>query len=519
MSEFVVTTLLTGPGRLAEQERKERVERKAAEKGMRISHPHKSQVHRKFETVVNDVLGRGAVFSTKTLNGTMSLTTDVFHFDTLAMSEQELCDRRPFSNHKLAVFVEYVRESDFSFGKGVFRRFLLADQPEGVLVKTGRDGVPDFDETKEAGERIDEMTSSQQARCLSKILYTQMLGLASGEKRNNAGNEESVYLEDFMKILSPVMAAHGFALFDGNWDGSLSENEFYTTLMAISRERKALRTALNDAESAIAKLDDAIAGVIIIVLVVAYFMIFRVDPNKVLLTVSSFLLATAFAIGSSAKALLESIIFLFVTHPFDIGDRIVLKGVVYTVSKMNLLTTVLKRFDNAILYFSNAYLSTEPLVNLRRSPDQFDIIKIQISFHTPVQVLRAMEQRLASYIQKQSAHFYRKFEVEYREIENTNRLSLHIWAQHRSNFQNMRRMRERRGRLVLRLKKICQELGVEYEMPAQRVIHDGLPNVDEHNMSPQVVQEELMAGAAAASVAMNSLRQRGQGPLQQSKLT
>lgn len=196
-------------------------------------------------------------------------------------------------------------------------------------------------------------------------------------------------------------------------------------------------------------------------------MIFKADPSKVLLTLSSFLLATAFAIGNTAKTLLESVIFIFVTHPFDIGDRVVIDDVIYTVTKMNLLTTALKRFDNAFVYISNSVLSSKPIINLRRSPDQIDVLTIHINFTTPIHLLREFELELANYIEKRSTHFYPKFEVEYKDVENSNRMVIRLRVQHRNNFANMRRFRERRSRLVLKIKKLCEELGIQYDLPPQ----------------------------------------------------
>lgn len=42
--------------------------------------------------------------------------------------------------------------------------------------------------------------------------------------------------------------------------GSLSPKEFHTTLLQLVKERKALATSLNDAETAIERLDSAVTG-------------------------------------------------------------------------------------------------------------------------------------------------------------------------------------------------------------------------------------------------------------------
>jgi hypothetical protein len=125
---------------------------------------------------------------------------------------------------------------------------------------------------------------------------------------------------------------------------------------------------------------------------------------------------------------------------------------------------------------SNAILAAKPLLNLRRSQEQFDLISLQVWFHTGSTALRQLEEKLSGYLQRHSAAFFPKFEIEYRELENTNRLVLRIWIQHRTNFQNMRRYRERRSRIILFLKRTCEELDIAYQLPPQEIVGKGISN-------------------------------------------
>lgn len=51
----------------------------------------------------------------------------------------------------------------------------------------------------------------------------------------------------------------------------------------------------------------------------------QVDVNRVWLTFSSFLVAFVFVFGNNIRNIYESIIFLFVVHPFDVGDVLLLE--------------------------------------------------------------------------------------------------------------------------------------------------------------------------------------------------
>lgn len=48
---------------------------------------------------------------------------------------------------------------------------------------------------------------------------------------------------------------------------------------------------------------------------------------KVLLVISSQMLVVVFVFGNACKTVFEAIIFVFIMHPFDVGDRCVVDGV------------------------------------------------------------------------------------------------------------------------------------------------------------------------------------------------
>lgn len=48
----------------------------------------------------------------------------------------------------------------------------------------------------------------------------------------------------------------------------------------------------------------------------------QVNVNRVWLTISSIVLAFAFVFGNSIRNVFESVVFLFVVHPFDVGDAL-----------------------------------------------------------------------------------------------------------------------------------------------------------------------------------------------------
>ena len=69
-------------------------------------------------------------------------------------------------------------------------------------------------------------------------------------------------------------------------------------------------------------------------------------------------LGLSWLIGASLQEVLSSIIFLFIKHPFDVGDRVVINKETYTVKEIRLLSTVFLDSTSGIVQAPNNQLNT-----------------------------------------------------------------------------------------------------------------------------------------------------------------
>lgn len=63
------------------------------------------------------------------------------------------------------------------------------------------------------------------------------------------------------------------------------------------------------------------------------------------------------------QEILLSCIFLFVKHPFDVGDLVQWDDNSYVVAKMNLMSTSFKRVDGKYVWVGHNVLSTKVIEN------------------------------------------------------------------------------------------------------------------------------------------------------------
>lgn len=71
------------------------------------------------------------------------------------------------------------------------------------------------------------------------------------------------------------------------------------------------------------------------------------------------MLGLSWLIGGALTEVLTSIIFLFIKHPFDVGDRIVVDKVAYTVKEISLLSTLLLDGNGGLIQAPNGVLNDE----------------------------------------------------------------------------------------------------------------------------------------------------------------
>lgn len=69
-------------------------------------------------------------------------------------------------------------------------------------------------------------------------------------------------------------------------------------------------------------------------------------------------------IGGTSQEVLGSIIFLFIKHPYDVGDPIVLVKEFYTVKEIRLLSTVFLDANGTSVQAPNNVLNTMVILNL-----------------------------------------------------------------------------------------------------------------------------------------------------------
>ncbi|XP_048491223.1 mechanosensitive ion channel protein 10 isoform X2 [Beta vulgaris subsp. vulgaris] len=286
----------------------------------------------------------------------------------------------------------------------------------------------EYGEDDEMGEQNNEITSEWEAKVAAVTIF------------NNVAKPDCKCIdeEDLLRFMKMNEVNQVFPLFEGAVEtGKIKKSALKKWVVNSYLERKSLAHSLNDTKTAVEEL------------------------NRLLLVV--------FMFGNSVKTVFEAIIFVFIMHPFDVGDRCVIDGVQMIVEEMNILTTIFLRYDNEKIIYPNSTLSTKPISNFYRSPEMGDSVEFAVDFSTTVDVIAALKTRIKSYLESKPEHWRPGHSVQLKEIVDMNKIKMTLYATHTINFQNIGEKGSRRSDLILELKKIFQELGIIYHLLPQEV--------------------------------------------------
>ena len=271
------------------------------------------------------------------------------------------------------------------------------------------------------------------------------------EGRDNLLQED---IQDVLGAEKKELADEAFWSLDRDGNGDISLDEMILAVTELSRERKAIASSMHDIDSAISALDSMLAVVVLIIIVLVFVGFLNQNFTTTLATTGTALLSLSFVFASTAAEILGSCIFLFVKHPFDVGDRVDVNNEQYVVEHISLLYTVFRDISGAttgrLCQVPNMVLNALWVNNVSRSKAMSEQLQIDVSFDTPFDDLQILKNELLSFVKdKENARDYLpNIELEILGTTDQSKMTLGIEVMHKSNWANESVRRTRRSKFI-----------------------------------------------------------------------
>lgn len=281
---------------------------------------------------------------------------------------------------------------------------------------------------------------------------------------------ETVYNDDLKNAFdNDEEAEAAFSMFDKDMNGDISMEELEAVCVEIGRERKSITASLKDLDSVVGKLDDMFMFLVAVITILVFISLISTSAAGVLTSAGSTVLGLSWLFSATATEILQSIIFVFVKHPFDVGDRVTIYGNTgatmqgddYFVKEIALLYTEFKKMEGHVVQAPNSYLNTLFILNQRRSGGLAEAVPVVIKFGTTLEQIETLRNRLLDFVKQEKREYQGNILTELRAVTEVHSLTLNVIFFYKSNWQNEGLRLARRNKFICALMVTMQEVGIE----------------------------------------------------------
>ncbi|PGH27357.1 hypothetical protein AJ80_00835 [Polytolypa hystricis UAMH7299] len=275
---------------------------------------------------------------------------------------------------------------------------------------------------------------------------------------------DALYLDDIVDVLGAGREAEAEECFesldrDGNGDVSLEES--ILTVAEYGRVRSSIANSMRDVAQAIHVLDNLLCTIVSILVILVFVAFLNSGFGTTLAAGATAMLSLSFVFATTAQEVLGSCIFLFVKHPYDVGDRVDINDKPLIVERISLLFTMFRSVtDQKTVQVPNIVLNTNWIDNISRSKAMREQVNLTADFGTTFGDIQLLKQEMQTFVQdkENNRDFQPEVDIEVLGVGDMNKLELRIEIRHKSNWSNETIRAARRSKfmcaLVLAIRKV-----------------------------------------------------------------
>ncbi|PNP41216.1 mechanosensitive ion channel [Trichoderma gamsii] len=275
---------------------------------------------------------------------------------------------------------------------------------------------------------------------------------------------DALYPDDVEEVLGPAYKAEAeeaFEAIDTDANGDISLEEMLRKVVEMGKERKAIAEGMKDIGQALTAFDKVLLFVVLLITVFIFLSFFNSSLLTTIATAGTALLSLSFVFAVTTQEFLGSCIFLFVKHPYDVGDRIEISGTQMLVDRISLLYTVFTRTDRMqVSQVPNIVLNNLWIENITRSKAMSESFTVDVSFDTSFEDIELLRQEMENFVRapENARDFHPDFSIGVGGVNNLDKLTLKLVIKHKSNWHNDRVRATRRSKfmcaLAIAMKKV-----------------------------------------------------------------
>ncbi|XP_074293870.1 mechanosensitive ion channel protein 10-like [Silene latifolia] len=223
-------------------------------------------------------------------------------------------------------------------------------------------------------------------------------------------------------------------------------------------------------------LNNVISGLIFGVTFILWLLLTRLASTNVLVLIASPLLAATFVFGDTCKSLFQGLIFVYVVHPFDVGDLCVIDDKLLEVKRIDVWSTTFSNVrsigkQQEIIY-PNVDIAAKNLINHKTEFDWNDYLEFSLN-SSDKKTTKIVKEEIEMYLDTEKERFTPNFHsVEFLEIGDDDKVAVHfrhnVQTEGWTYFECLKKKEKRRFEFALYVRNLrsTQKPKTETTVPA-----------------------------------------------------
>lgn len=288
-----------------------------------------------------------------------------------------------------------------------------------------RSGSPDNAEDNSDDYQADSKT-------MTTARVEEMSGMLFKEIATAAGKEE-LKPEDLYEVLGKPDADAFFKYLDTDGNGDLTRKEFIQGIAFVYQDRDLLMKTLAESDDVISRLDWFVTNAFMVIAAVVCLYIFNISESVMMFLSANIYIIIHFFFDDLFTEAFVSIVFVFVTHPFDTGDCVLIDNNMFYVRKIGLWYSSFYGKGRKLVYRRNAELCNTTIVNITRSGAMAEEFNTVLSAVTSSKQLLALEERMSKFMRANPREFEGITYVKNIRLANSEAITIAMEFRHKSN--------------------------------------------------------------------------------------
>ncbi|QIX01625.1 hypothetical protein AMS68_007142 [Peltaster fructicola] len=314
-----------------------------------------------------------------------------------------------------------------------------------------------FSSTSAHSVVIEALETQRASKALARRLWLSFVGVG----------KDALYPEDLEEVLGTTKQEEARAIFaaldcDGNGDVSL--DEMTMLIVSAGTERKNRAKSMADIGEAIGVLDKLLSVIVLIAVGFVYAAFFSDTFASSTTQLWSTFTGLAFAIGGTVTEFLSCCIFLFVKHPYDVGDRVDIDKAELIVEHISLMYSVFRRIDSdKTVQIPHNVANTLWIENISRSRAQKERYTFNISAATSAKDIDTLRAELENFVRatENRRDFKENVDIHLISVGDLKQLELRVEIKYKSNFSNETLRQTRRNKFMCELLSAMRKVPIE----------------------------------------------------------